>query len=219
MNSTLLMYIVRGFILLVCMPVHECAHAWTANRLGDPTGKNAGRITLNPARHLSLIGTIMILAVGMGYAKPVPVNINNFPYEKRKKYFAITAAAGPISNMIMAAIFVFAAQMVVLYVVKTGHYSEAVSNLYLILGNAAMVNISLAVFNMIPFPPLDGSRLFTAFLPDSLYYKLLSNERYMMGALFILMFILHRAGISPVSWIAQKVFYGLSALIGLPFGL
>ncbi len=219
MNSTLLTYLTRGIVLLVCLPIHECAHAWMADKLGDPTGRLAGRISLNPVRHLSLMGTLMIMLFGFGYAKPVPVGIRNFPPEKRKGYFALTAAAGPISNLIMACLFILGSNLVYFLALR-GHYVVNFTQaLYTLLVNGSIINISLAVFNMLPVPPLDGSRLFTAALPDRIYYKLMSYERYFMFGLFAVIFVLHRMGISPLSYITGWVYRGLSALLSIPFGI
>ena len=99
-KEVILQLCVLAFVWACCLPVHESAHAWMADKLGDPTGRLSGRITLNPMAHLSLTGTLMMLVFGFGYAKPVPVNIRNF--KKRKQYFALTAAAGPISNLLLA---------------------------------------------------------------------------------------------------------------------
>ena len=93
------------FVVICCTPVHESAHAWMAERLGDSTGRLKGRISLNPLVHIDIIGAVLILLFGFGYAKPVPVNIRNFPVQKRKLYFALVALAGPVSNLSMALVF------------------------------------------------------------------------------------------------------------------
>ncbi len=159
-NQNALMLLVRVFVLLVCFPVHECAHAWTADKLGDSTGRRKGRITLNPFKHLDYMGTISILLIGIGYAKPVPVNIHNFRHKKRD--FALTALAGPLSNLLMAMVF-----LVLLRFVPNMHLNADNAQLARqLLTYAAYINVSLAVFNLIPIPPLDGSRVVTAFLPE-----------------------------------------------------
>lgn len=205
------MLIVRVFVLLVCFPVHECAHAWTADKLGDSTGRQKGRITLNPLRHLDYLGTISILLIGVGYAKPVPVNINNFRHRKRD--FALTALAGPVSNLIMAAIFL----MIINLIPNTQIPSEYTQLVRELLTYAAYINVSLAVFNLLPIPPLDGSRVVTALLPDRQYNAMLRKERYTMGMLLIALMVFNRAGYSPVSFLTEGVFRFLSRLIGAIF--
>ena len=206
-NRNAMMLIVRVFVLLVCFPVHECAHAWTADKLGDSTGRQKGRITLNPLRHLDYLGTISILLIGVGYAKPVPVNINNFRHRKRD--FALTALAGPVSNLIMAVIFL----MIINLIPNTQIPSEYTQLVRELLTYAAYINVSLAVFNLLPIPPLDGSRVVTALLPDRQYNAMLRKERYTMGMLLIALMVFNRAGYSPVSFLTEGVFRFLSRLI------
>ena len=218
MQEVILQLCVLVFVWACCLPVHESAHAWMADKLGDPTGRLQGRITLNPLAHLSLVGTLMMLVFGFGYAKPVPVNIRNF--KKRKQYFALTAAAGPISNLLLAIIFCLLATVCNYLYVKSvlTNYNVASAACQFFAG-VAYVNVALAIFNLIPFPPLDGSRLISMFLPDALYYKLLSYERYTMYILFGLIFLFNRIGFSPISFLTSLVFNGIYKLTGLPFGL
>lgn len=210
---------VLAFVWACCLPVHESAHAWMADKLGDPTGRLSGRITLNPMAHLSLPGTLMMIVFGFGYARPVPVNIRNFPVKKRKQYFALTAAAGPLSNLLLAVIFTLFANIAYFALMKSGAENTALVAAYQFFGGVAYVNVALAIFNLIPFPPLDGSRLISMFLPDELYYKLLSYERYTMYILFGLIFLFNRIGISPIGILTRLVYGGIDKLIGLPFEL
>ena len=194
------MLIVRVFILLVCFPVHECAHAWMADKLGDSTGRIKGRITLNPLKHLDYMGTIFILLAGVGYAKPVPVRINNFRHRKRD--FAITAAAGPVSNLLMALLFLLLGRVLLSFRMEADYQLLAGR----LLSYAAYINVSLAVFNLIPIPPLDGSRVVMAFLPDGAYDTVLRKQRYTMGILLIALMGLSRLGYSPVGFLTEKVY-------------
>lgn len=162
-GQLLFLFASYAVVLLVMLPVHEAAHAFAAHKLGDDTAKWNGRLTLNPLRHLDPIGSIMLVAFGIGYAKPVPVDPRNFRRCSRKTGMALTALAGPLSNLLMAAlsmavfrvIYSFTSSAVVLF------YADLV-----LLGVLVPINIGLAVFNLLPIPPLDGSRIFGAILPD-----------------------------------------------------
>ncbi len=200
---------IRALAIVLCFPVHESAHAWMADMLGDPTGRERGRISLNPLVHMEMWGTICFLLLGIGYAKPVPVDIRNF--KNPKKDFALTALAGPASNLLMAATcFVL---LRIIYIVPV--FWGAVDILETCLYYAAYINISLAVFNMIPVPPLDGSRLVTAILSDSIYNRFLKYERYSAIVLLGLIYLLNLIGITPVSAVTGIVFNGMARIFGL----
>lgn len=207
------------FISFCCLPIHESAHAWMASRLGDDTGRLSGRITLNPMAHLSPVGTVMMFLFGFGFAKAVPVNINNFPPKKRKLYFGITAVAGPLSNLLLSLIFALISNGILFSATKNMEFSDLARAAYTFFFYASYINVSLAVFNLLPIPPLDGSRVLTAVLPDRIYYKIMGYERYMMYGLFILIFFFNRIGFSPISLISGFVYGGIDALAELPFRL
>lgn len=200
--------LVRVFVIICCLPMHEFAHAWTAYKLGDPTAKMKGRISLNPFRHLTPEGVFFMLALGFGYAKPVPVNVANFPPEKRKKYHILTALAGPASNMLMALIFLVATRVAI-------GITHSTSGIVGYLITAAYLNISLAVFNLLPIPPLDGSSLLSIITPADSYIKVYKYSNYLILGIFLLSFALHRMGYYPLSDISEAVFNAVWRLISL----
>lgn len=185
-----LQLLARLLAFATAIPFHEAAHAFVSDKLGDPTARNLGRLTLNPIKHLDLWGMIAMVTIGIGWAKPVPVNPN---FYKNKKYgMALTAAAGPISNLILAYINMVLYKIVVYgwHVSSTGATAPAaISFIANILFYLAIINVNLAVFNMLPVPPFDGSRIFGLFLPEEVYFKVMQYERYLMFVMLgLLMF-------------------------------
>lgn len=202
----------RCFVVFCCLPIHELAHGWVANLLGDNTAKNQGRLTFNPLAHLNPIGTIMIFLFGIGYANPVPINPNNF--KKPKQGMALTALAGPVSNVLLGFISVFfcyAIQKFAGYQAGNSIVSAVAAFFYF----AAYVNVTLAVFNLLPIPPLDGSKVLAAVLPDKAYYKYMQYERYVMLAVLILLFtgVLDR----PISFLSNAMMTLISIIPNLIF--
>lgn len=182
MNNELLKYVVRGLVLMTCLPVHEAAHAYVSYKLGDPTAKNLGRMTLNPLVHLDPFGSVLMILTGFGWAKPVPIITRNF--DNIKKGMAISALAGPVANILMAWV------LMLLYKILVAVFGIANNTMYAlvtILIIMVQLNCGLAVFNLLPIPPLDGSRLVTALLPPKLYFKVMQYERYIMIGLFALL--------------------------------
>ena len=200
-------------VIFLTMPVHELAHAYAATKLGDPTPKYQGRLSLNPFHHIDYFGALCILLFGFGWAKPVAINTRNFDNPKRD--MAITGLAGPVANLIVAFVAVFLTNFV--------FYLYATFNLvflfyvFLFFQYIASINIYLAVFNLIPIPPLDGSRLLNAFLPDRIYYQIMQYERY----LFLLVLLLCYTGVlgGPISTVSNLIYQFFNNITGWVFGL
>lgn len=175
--------------VLISLSVHESAHGYVANKLGDPTAKNLGRITLNPMKHFDLLGFLSMVIFRVGWANPVPINARNFKNPRRD--MAISAAAGPLSNLCLAFIFAILLKILnVAYGFITFTSETAFFVMYLLeimLLSGVVLNINLMIFNLIPIPPFDGSRILYVFLPTELYFKVMRYERYIMIA-FILLF-------------------------------
>ena len=178
--------IARVLVLLVAFTLHELAHALTADYLGDPTPRRMGRISLNPLVHLDLMGTIMLIISGFGWAKPVMVNPFNMRGDPRRS-MAIVAVAGPLTNILLAVIFAIPLNFGLVDVEFTT--SGVVPSLGFVLFQFVWINLILAFFNIIPIPPLDGSRILFAILPAEMAYQLRPLEQYGFLILFGLIFL------------------------------
>lgn len=170
----------RLFAVVLCLTVHETAHGFAAYLLGDRTALREGRLSLNPLRHIDLVGLALLFTAGFGWAKPVPVDSRHFRHPKRG--MAVTALAGPISNFLLAFLLILLCKVIYLY----NHPSAFFIELFYMLLYAAQLSIGLGLFNLLPIPPLDGSKVLAAILPDRAYYLLMRYERYGMILLLIL---------------------------------
>ncbi len=200
-----------AFVVFCATPLHEFAHALIAVKLGDDTPRLRGRLTINPMAHIDKRGALMIFLFGFGYAKPVEVRMRRF--KKPKRDMALVALAGPVSNILQSLVLLFIYNALYYF----GSANENVMMVYMgmFFFYAAVININLAVFNLLPVPPLDGSRLVTALLPSKYYYKIMQYERYIMIGLFVLLF----TGIltTPLSFISTAVLSLLDAVTSIPF--
>ncbi len=211
--SIIMQILATLFVMIVVLPFHELAHGFVAYKLGDNTAKNQGRLTFNPLHHINYVGAVCLLLVGFGWAEPVPVDPRYFKNPKRD--MALVALAGPAANIIAAIAGVLISNLITVCVpvssMDAGWYKALDYFFYAYVS----VNVSLAVFNLIPLPPLDGSKILGAFLPQQTYVKMLMNERMLSSILLVLL----------VTNIIDKIMYypriGLSALVyivgSLPF--
>ena len=209
----ILIYLLSIFVVLfLTLPVHEWAHAFAASKLGDPTPRYQGRLTLSPLAHIHPVGAFCMVLFGFGWGRPVQINSRNFDNPKRD--MALSALAGPASNIIMAFIALVITNGVLLGATLAGSYSDIILYVCMFTNYVASVNIYLAVFNLIPVPPLDGSRLLTAFLPDRIYYRIMQYERYIIIGVIALIYI----GVLdlPLAFLSNKIFSGLDYLASLP---
>lgn len=185
----LISLLVRALVLFTAFPVHESAHALSAHWMGDDTAKNQGRISLNPFRHINLFGALFMLFAGVGAANPVPIDPRNF--KKPKAGMALSSLAGPLSNLMLAylSMIVYRVLFIVYYANFSADFSaqsDVMVILLYIFQYGALLNIGLAVFNLLPIPPLDGSRILTLFLPEEKYFGIMKYEKYIFGILFVL---------------------------------
>ncbi len=195
---------------LLCITFHELSHGYVAWKLGDPTAKLMGRLSLNPIKHLDPMGFLMMVFVGVGWAKPVPVNMQNFKNPKRG--MALTALAGPVSNFLLAFVTVALCSLLYRFVPS---WELPVLALFYFLCNVAILSVGLGLFNLIPISPLDGSKVLFSLLPDRIYYTILRYERYVMILLVALTFF----GVfqEPLSFCINGVLEGLCGMTGLPW--
>lgn len=209
-----------GFLLAIV--AHEAAHAWMANKFGDPTAKNEGRLTLNPAAHYDPIGTIFFPLIGamtssmmIGWARPVPIDIRNF--KKMRAGIFWVSFAGPLSNLILGVLSAFFLALIATQVSSEwGYYTVAIR----MLRYSIYINFMLAFFNLIPLPPLDGSKMISSFLKGHALKRYEDFAQY-TPVIFITVMLLGFMGIHtlgylliPAEWLAESVMYGFLNLFG-----
>ncbi|MCI9424171.1 MAG: site-2 protease family protein [Flavonifractor sp.] len=204
----LLTLLVSAASALFCITVHELSHGLAAYRLGDPTAKNAGRLSLNPIKHLDLVGLVMLVVVKVGWAKPVPVDARYF--KRPRQGMALTALAGPVSNFVLALLAVGASSLVW----HLAPFSRVTLVALCFGSNVAILSVGLGLFNLIPISPLDGSKVLYALLPDKAYFTILRYEKYVMGVLILLTFL----GVfqRPLSFLMLHVLQGFCFVTGMP---
>lgn len=228
------LYLLSLPVLLIALSVHESAHGYVAYKLGDPTARNLGRITLNPIKHFDLLGFLCMMLVHIGWAKPVPIVSRNFKNPRRD--MALTGAAGPISNLCLAILNLIVLRIAMIFVTdrfaeeayafKLSYFLETgftgsfaftvVSIIMYILYLGVMMNVIFAIFNLIPIPPFDGSRIFYVFLPPKWYFGIMKYERIIMMVFFVLLAFGFLAG--PLSIIEGWIINGLMWLVGMGDG-
>lgn len=213
LESILMQILATLFVIFCILPLHEYAHGWMAERLGDHTARYAGRLTLNPLASLDPIGALFLLLFGFGLAKPVPVDTRNF--KKPKRDMALTALAGPVSNLLASLVGAILYYVLVLILaaagISTPLFVQAFFSAYI------TINVALAVFNLLPIPPLDGSKIVGAFLSNRAMYAYYRYQNIIVLVLFLLLFsgVLSR----PLAILENWMLEGILWIAELPFRL
>lgn len=200
--------------ILIAMTFHEFAHAFAAYKCGDPTAKKLGRMTLNPMKHINPMGMILLLLFGFGWANPVLITSSNF--KNKRVGMVVTSAAGPLMNFILSFVSLFIYVIFMIFSIANGD-NFIYSNLAMLFYYISMYNMSFGLFNLIPLPPLDGSKIVAGFLPLKWQRKYLYLERYSNILFIILIIVLNRIDfLSPLMNSLYGLFYKIIfPLIGL----
>ncbi len=214
---SVIMYILSVLLtIFLVLPLHECAHGLVAYKLGDDTAKRQRRLTLNPLEHIDYLGACLMLIIGFGWAKPVPINPRRF--KNPKAGMALTALAGPVSNLLAAVVAGLIRNGLVFMIFKEIiPYNSFIYYVLMFFEFLISVNIGLAVFNFIPIPPLDGSKILMAFLPDKAIVWIEQRIHIISAVLFVIVIM---GGLDGILGRANNLFYGwISWLTWLPFSL
>lgn len=198
--TSMLDAVLRAAAVLLCLTVHEVCHGLAALALGDPTAKSMHRLSLNPIHHIDWFGLLMMFVAGFGWAKPVPVDPRYF--KKPKQGMALTALAGPVSNFALALLAIFISRLIYLFVPYSAGSEIAFSFCLYVL---APMSVGLGLFNLLPIPPLDGSKVAAVLLPDRAYLWLMRYERYGMVLLLALSWLGITGGFisGAIVWVYQ----------------
>lgn len=180
--DNLITLLLRIAAVILCLTVHEVCHGVAAYALGDPTAKSMHRLSMNPLRHIDWLGFAALLLVGVGWAQPVPVDMRYFKNPKRG--MAVTALAGPVSNILLAVLLLLAGR----FIWSSAPATELWLGIFEFLLTTALLSVGLGVFNLLPIPPLDGSRIFAVVLPDRWNDTLARYERYIFPVMAVLLF-------------------------------
>ncbi len=202
------MLLTRVLSVLLCLTVHETCHGLVAYALGDPTAKRMHRLSFNPLHHIDWVGLAAMLLVGFGWAKPVPVDMRYF--KDPKKGMALTALAGPMSNFLMAALCCIPLRWLLPLVLRMDNLQSPLVWLYNFLITLILMNLGLGLFNLLPIPPLDGSKVLFALLPDRAYLQLMRYERY--GMLLLILLVSFDVG---SDFLSEAIFAVFTFLINL----
>lgn len=199
--------------VLIAISMHEFAHGYVSYKLGDPTPKQSGRLSLNPFRHLDLVGTLCLMFFHFGWAKPV--RVNPYYYKNRKKGMLMVALGGPFMNFIISFVSLFI--MGIIIKVTGGYAGDIAVFIFNLLSYIVIINLGLGVFNLIPVPPLDGSKVVGAVLPEDKYFKYMQYERY--G--YIILLVLLGVGLisGPLSVVTGAIYDGMWTVVSLVLGL
>ena len=207
--------VISAFLVFICIPIHELAHAFVAYKLGDKSIKYKGRLTFNPLAHIDPLGAAMIALIGFGWGKPCPIDSSRF--KKPKRDLAFVAAAGPCANLLLGWLFIFIYNL--LYAVAPGFMAMTIGKYFVgsFLINTGYISIYLGVLNLLPIPMFDGFTILSAFLKPKTEFMIMENQQAISVIIIILLF----SGIltTPIQWIASFLISAFAWLSALPFSL